>query len=74
MNHLVRMSLCMFVLSVTLLKPFILLLLMKNFKIWNQTKKIKCRLITEKSFYVVFRIRIRLDPFHFSQPDPDPLQ
>ena len=22
----------------------------------------------------VLRIRIRLDPFHFGQPDPDPLQ
>ena len=24
------------------------------------------------SFFPMFRIRIRLDPFHFGQPDPDP--
>ena len=24
--------------------------------------------------HAVLRIRIRLDPFHFGQPDPDPLQ
>ena len=27
-----------------------------------------------RSFTAVLRIRIRLDPFHFGQPDPDPLQ
>ena len=25
-------------------------------------------------FVAVLRIRIRKDPFHFGQPDPDPLQ